>query len=634
MFFKPEIPYNRRQKMLMKTKTRNWIRLGMVVFFLFFFLLLAWAWTGTAADKASEKPTWVWSEKFPKPSWFKWGQENIPAKPVRGGYYREATSAYIGLMNPNHWPINNWGSIDQIYDSLTRTDGELKPTVPWLAESWEYTSPQTVIMKFKKGIKFSDGSPFNAEVVKYQMEWIKDRKNGAFSKAWLDPIISMEVIDEYTLKWNFDRAWAGFLGTIAYPPGKIVSAKALKADVALMKAKKLEGRVKTARKKLTKAEKKAEKGGEKAVKKAEKLKKNLVKLEKELAKAQAVSKGAIPVDKHGVGTGRYRVEEARPGNYLKLKRNPDWWFGKSIGKPEMPYFDGRIQTVIPDPTIRLANFRAGKIDVLWLSPEQHKLLKNEPKIKIYHFRGNSMLALKFKTTKGPCKDIRVRKAISHAIDRQAIVDGALFGFGEVASCLFPTVHWCHNPDLKPVAYDLELSKKLLAEAGYEKGLTIKGYMGNSPAAIRTIAEILKNMLVKVNIDWQYDLLDPAATDDRSKNLEYDFAQGGWPYIQEPDLCVSGQYAPEGNWNSGRSNNEAVIRLIQKGREKTDMTKRRKMYYKIEELLYDNYEDAWLFYSMGIMALKENVMGFNKEMYELGRDSYSDTHPLWFREGRP
>ena len=196
-------------------------------------------------------------------------------------------------------------------------------------------------------------------------------------------------------------------------------------------------------------------------------------------------------------------------------------------------------------------------------------------------------------------------------------------------------HWRQKQfRLKPVVYNTELAKRLLAEAGYGKGLTIKGYMGNSPAAIRTIAEVVKNMLAKVGVDWQYDLLDPVAADDRSKNLEYDFAQQGWPFIQEPDLCVSGQYAPEGNWNSGRSNNEAAIRLILNARKETEIARRRKMYYQIEEILYDNYEDAWLFYSMGILALKENVMGFNKEMSEQGRDSYGDTHPLWFKEGHP
>ncbi|MCP4756505.1 MAG: ABC transporter substrate-binding protein [Proteobacteria bacterium] len=620
--------------MSLKTMTGKWIRMSAVVAALTVFLAFAWAHEGTAADPADEKPSWVWTKKFPKPSWFKWGKEFHPAKPVRGGYFREAVPGYIGLMNPNHWPVNDWGSIDEMYDSLTRTDGELKPTVPWLAESWIYTTPKTVVMKFKRGIRFSDGSPFNAKVVKYQMEWIQNKKNGAFSRAWLDPIIKMEVIDEYTLKWTFDRVWGGFLGTIAYPPGKIVSAKALKADAALIQAKKLKGRVKTIRKKVAKAEKKAENGGKKALKKVKKLKKKLAKLEKELAEALVLSEGAIPVDKRGVGTGRYTVEEARPGNYLKLKRNPDWWFGGSIGHPDMPYFDGRIKTVIPDPTVRLANFRSGKVDRLWLPPEQVGLLKRDPNAVIHPLPGNSMSGMAFNATSGPCRDLRVRKAISHAIDRRAIVGGALFGYAEMASSLFPGVHWCHNPKLKPVAYDRELAKKLLAEAGYENGLTIKGFIGNTYTTTRTVAQAIKNMLAQVNVDWQYEVLDPVAMDDRRKNAEFDFAQGGWSFVQEPDLMLSSLYEPDGNWNNGIKNNEAALRLIRKARAETDFAKRRKMYYEIEKIVYNNYESAWLYYGNFVMALKKNVMGWNTKMYLQGRDSYTDTHLLWFKEGHP
>jgi len=605
-----------------------------VIFSLSLVMLLSISgFNGTAHASSEETPKWVWSEKFPEPAWWDWGEKFSKAKPARGGYFREGVSAYIGLMNPNHWPISDWGAIDEIYDSLTRTDGELKPTVPWLAESWVYTSPKTVVMKLKKGIKFSDGSPFNAGVVKFQMEWIKDKKNGAFSRAWLDPITKIEIIDDYTIKWTFDRLWAGFLGTIAYPPGKLVSAKALKADVGLRQLGKLKGKLKTARKKVSKAEKKAAKGGQKAQKKLKKEKKKLVKLEKEMKKLQALTKGTQPVDKHGVGSGRYTVEDARPGNYLKLKRNPNWWFGRSIGQPDMPYLDGKIRIVIPDPTVRLANFRAGKLDRLWASPEQYALLKNDPKFKIYKLKGNSLVAMRFKNTSGPCKDIRVRKAVSHAIDRKAIVNGVMFGFGVVAGGQFPTVHWSHNTDLKPVKYDPELSKKLLAEAGYADGVTIKGHMGSAPAVMGTMALAMKNMLAKVNINWQYELLDPVAADDRGKNLEYDFAQGGWPYIQEPDLMLSSLYMPDGNWNNGRSNNKAAIELIPKGRTITDFEERRRIYQQVSKAVYDNYEGAWLFYTMNTMVVQKNVMGWNTEMYDLGRDSYTDTHLLWFKDGK-
>ena len=104
------------------------------------------------------------------------------------------------------------------------------PTVPWLAESWKYLDEVTVIMKLRQGVQFHDGSPFNAEGLKYQMDWIMNPKNGAWTRAFLEPVASIEVMDPYTVKWHFKKPWAGFLGVMSSVPGYVISAKALKAD--------------------------------------------------------------------------------------------------------------------------------------------------------------------------------------------------------------------------------------------------------------------------------------------------------------------------------------------------------------------------------------------------------------------
>src|SRR5262249_3382301 len=155
-------------------------------------------------------------------------------------------------------------------------------------------------------------------------------------------------------------------------------------------------------------------------------------------------------------------------------------------------------------------------------------------VNIWRFPGNHVAALRFNTTKGVFQDIRLRKAVSHALDRQALIAGTQFGLGRIASCMFPSDHWCHNPELKPVAYDPELSKKLLAEAGHANGLTIKGYYTNTSMG-QTIAEAVKNMLGKVGITWQVDLLAPAPLATRMQSLDYDLAVGGWIWIFDPDL---------------------------------------------------------------------------------------------------
>jgi len=366
---------------------------------------------------------------------------------------------------------------------------------------------------------------------------------------------------------------------------------------------------------------------------AAKLKKKQAELEKQLAKYTKLVEGAIPLDKHAVGTGKFMIEEARPGNYLKLKRNPNWWFGKSIGKPEMPYFDGMQINVIPDPSVRLANLRAGKLDKISIIKAQYDLLKKDPIVNINTYMGNHWRGFLFNHAKGPFKDIRLRKAVSHAINRKALIMGTQFGLAVEASCAYPSTHWAHNPDLKPVNYDPELSRKLLADAGYPDGLVIKGVVKNMTELI-TVASAVKNMLNEVGIEWQYDVLDPAAESDRMINKEYDLRQGGYSYILDPDMMATGHYHPNGGFNFGRSTNQKVIQLIEAARKEFDPDKRQKLYWQMEKVLYDNYEDIWLYWPKDMMIFTKNVLGWNQEHYLAGRAGQWFSHCRWFKDGHP
>jgi peptide/nickel transport system substrate-binding protein len=565
-----------------------------------------------------------------------WGPKYWPTKPIRGGMSQTAGPLYIGLMNPNHWPVNDWGTISYFYDKLIWTDGSFKSTVPFLAESWKFLDPKTVVMKLRQGVLFHDGTPFNAESVKYQMDWIMDPANGAWTRAWVEPIASVEVVDTYTVKFNFDRPWASFAGVMSNVPGYMISTKALKADVAIRESKKLAGQVDREKKNVADAEKEVAaatgEAAEKAKAKLEAAKKKLALLEDQYKKAAALAEGAKPLDSHPVGTGQFMLDEGSPGNYLRIKRNPNWWFGKFIGYPDMPYFDGINISIIPDPSVRLANLRAGKINGMTLDPSQYPMVKNDRNLSVNLYNLNWVVGMRFNHKDGPCKDIRVRKAISHALDRKALINGVSFGLGDPASGPFPNQHWAHNPSLKPVAYNPELSKKLLAEAGYKKGLTIRGYMYNISSE-QTMGEAIKNMLAKVGINWEVQFLDPAAASEKMNKVDYDFATNTWVWIYDPDLLLTGWYHTDGGFNFGRSNNKKVIPLIEAGRAEVDEAKRTKIYWEIEKLLYDNYEDVYISYPKAVNVFPKNIQGWNNDMYQKTKDVHWLTHPLWFKGGK-
>jgi peptide/nickel transport system substrate-binding protein len=576
-----------------------------------------------AAAPTSDMP--VSAKEWAAKQGYDWGPKYYPGTPARGGIYQSAVPQYVGLMNPNHWPVNDWVAIGYFYDKLIYTDGKYRSTVPWLAESWKFLDDVTVVMKLRQGIQFHDGSTFNAEGLKYQMEWIMDAQNGAWTRQLLEPVKSIEVIDTYTLKWHFKRPWAGFLGVMSNVPGYVMSAKALKADVALRDLKKLSRQMEREKKKVEQAEKEGNAG------KTETARKKLAALEEQYKKTAALAEGAKELDNNPVGTGQYIFEEGSPGNYLKVKRNPNWWFAKFIGK-DMPYYDGIKLNIIPDPSVRLANLRAGKLDYMVIDPSQYPMVKNDRNLQVFIYPRNQLVSMAFNHKDGPCKDIRVRKAISHAIDRKALINGVAFGLGRPAACMLPEDHWAHNPNLKPVSYDPALSKKLLAEAGYKNGLTIKGSMSNISVS-QTLAEAIKAMLAKVGINWKVELVDPAAGAESMRNVDYDFGGGGWDWIYDPDLIATGLYHPDGGFNYGRSHNEKAIALIEAGRKEVNEEKRLKIYQELEKVLYDNYEDCWLWHPMFVGVYRKNVQGLNNAMYIKLRDGYSWSHPAWFKGGR-
>ncbi len=146
------------------------------------------------------------------------------------------------------------------------------------ALSWEFKGPTSAILKLRKGIEFHDGSDLNAAAYKYQLEWMMNKKNGAWTRAGLEPVKKVEIVEEYTLKWHFKRPWAGFPGTMQFTQGACIAAEALKKDSTLNEIVKLEKRVKTFKKKLAKYERKGK------TKKADKARKRLAQIENKAAR--------------------------------------------------------------------------------------------------------------------------------------------------------------------------------------------------------------------------------------------------------------------------------------------------------------------------------------------------------------
>jgi len=181
-------------------------------------------------------------------------------------------------------------------------------------------------------------------------------------------------------------------------------------------------------------------------------------------------------------------------------------------------------------------------------------------------------------------------------------------------------------------YDPELSKKLLAEAGYADGLKLKGFSSNITEA-QAVTIAIKAMLEDVGIEWKVASLDIAAMAEPFTKLDYDIALGMWPWVYEPDMICTSLYHPDGMLNFGRNRNEKAIALIEAGRQETAEAERIKIYYQLEKVLMDNYEDIWLWYPLTIHASSMNLRGIDVETLRDEGEGYWFSHPMWFYEGR-
>jgi peptide/nickel transport system substrate-binding protein len=494
-------------------------------------------------------------------------------KPVRGGTLRVAAPAYIGLMNPNRWPVNDWVTMGLIHQKLVITDGAYRPSVCFVAESIVRDGPTTALLTLREDIRFHDGTPLNAQAIVQQMEWIRAPSNATFTAGWLSNLDRLEVVSEREVRWYFKDTWAAFEGMLANVPGYALSPTALNSDARLFEI-------------------------------------------------------AAPK-----GVGPYMVEAASPGNFLKLKRNPDYWLGKVLGRPDMPYHDGVLVSVIPDPSVRLANFRAGKLDLLLLQKSQYTLMKKDPAFNVYVGPVNATVGYRINAVRGPCSDIRVRKAIRHAIDVKGLIHGTQHGLGRLASGLYPADHWAHNPALQPASYNPSLAKALLKQAGFGNGLTLRGYVGLDFESVE-LAEAVSHMLREIGIEWQVDATAPVPADARRKSLDWDLSTGGWPYIYEPDLAMTGLYHPKGSFAEGRKDSPARTAAIEAARSELDLEKRQAMYRSLERECNDECFDVWLWWEESATAFQKWLRGYDHQGILTHKEAWMQTHPTWFAKGLP
>lgn len=309
----------------------------------------------------------------------------------------------------------------QILDSLYKFEQGTTNPVPALADCTPNENASVWTCKLREGVKFHDGTDFNADAVIFNFErWrftdhpyhfpsqvfeYYEAMWGGFDDDSM--ITAVNKLDDMTVEFVLAEPMAPFLANLAMDMFAISSPTAIQA------------------------------AGE--------------------------AYGTPTVG--AVGTGPYKFVSWEEGTEIRLVANEDYW-------GEKPKVKNVIVRVIPDDSARFLALQAGDIDALEQAVvEDLETAENDPNLQVLTRPALNTSYIAFNFMIEEFRDIRVRKAVAHAIDKQGLISNFFGKYGTVATNFLPPLLLGHNPDLEDWAYDPELSKSLLAEAGFPDGLS-------------------------------------------------------------------------------------------------------------------------------------------------------------------
>jgi peptide/nickel transport system substrate-binding protein len=311
-----------------------------------------------------------------------------------------------------------------------------------------------------------------------------------------------------------------------------------------------------------------------------------------------------------IGTGPFKLAEWKRGDSIVMVRNPEYYL------KGLPYLEKVVFKFIPDPSSQLAALKAGDVDVIAydLAPENVAALERDPRFKVLKGHTTTDVILAMNNSKKPFTDPKVRQAITLAIDRKAVIQGAMYGYGTpLGSHMDPTnPYYVDLSGLYP--FNPEKAKQLLAEAGYAKGFEGVLKLPEPYAYARRSGEVIADQLSRVGIRLTLEVIQMGQWVDRVfKNADYDLTVMG--HAEPFDLEIYGK--PNYYF---RYHNPKFQELLQKAEEEMNDEMRKKIYADLQRLIADDFVNVYLFANPALPAMKREVMNWWKDYPTIAVDA--------------
>jgi peptide/nickel transport system substrate-binding protein/oligopeptide transport system substrate-binding protein len=446
--------------------------------------------------------------------------------------------------------------VSYLFDGLTRFTPDAK-VVPALATSWE-SSPDgsTYTFHLRRGVRFSDGTPFVARQVLASWERV------------LDP------------KVRGGRGWPLYpiRGAMEFADGKASAIDGLSApnDSTIVVV----------------------------------LKEPFAIFPKLLAMpVAAIAPEHVPPNfgEHPVGTGPWRLVQWKHDDYLLFAPNPDWWGGA-------PKADSLQARIIAEPSTAVAEFQSGNVDVLQIpqgeiadweeDAERRKLLASTPSLELVYVAIN--------TTRGPLADVRVRQALNYAVDRNTIIRNLIAGRGEPAAGVIPPSLPGAEKTRIGYQFDTTRARQLLREAGYPNGIDVELWTSTNPIYVR-VAETLQAYLRLSGIRVKLVQRESAAAREAARKGGTDLFIKDW-YADYPD-AENFLYPLLHSANKGVGGNVSFYAnprfdsLVTAARREPDEEKRVALYMEADRLAFRDAPMIFLWFYSELYAVQPWIGGF-------------------------
>jgi peptide/nickel transport system substrate-binding protein len=469
----------------------------------------------------------------------------------------------------------------QVMDTLLRFKPESFDLAPALATEIPEAENggRTYTVKLRKGVKFHDGTEFNADAVKFNFDRWRDSKNAYHKGGGSDSadfayyssqfggfdddsvIESVDVVDDYTVKFNLKEPQGPFTRNLTMSPFAIASPKAIKDDV--------DG-----------------------------------------------------FWQNPVGTGPFKFVSWERNSQIRVEAVKDWW-GTDLPKSDGyggPKMKEVVIKTIPDNTQRVAALTGNQLNGAdGLVPDDVPTVKEQQGFKVEFRPPNTIGYLAMNNEKPPFDDPQVRQAFNYAINMPQIVDSVLRGQGEVASNYMPSLLPFFNKSIKPYPYDPDKAKQMLKDAGAANLETELWYMPiprpYMPDA-KSIAQVMQQNLEKVGVSAKLVTYEWATYLTKTGEGEHPTCLLGWTGDNgDPDnflnvLLNSAGATPQDALNVAYYKNPKVDKLLEQAQTTVDENEREKAYYEAQEIMHEDAPWVPIAYVTPPIGLQDAVNGFD------------------------